>query len=105
MQKEGNMVIISDVSFPQESANAVGKRFLELPPIPEFMTLIGPYIKGKKKGGIQALEIYKLENSKVAEGIEFVTNRCVKYFGIPGYVYEINVYFEATEALNMIGLG
>ncbi|MEA3435154.1 MAG: hypothetical protein U9R43_01720 [Thermodesulfobacteriota bacterium] len=99
------MVIIGDISFPQESANDIGKRFLELPSVPEFMTLKGPYIKGKKNDGIQALEIYELDNSKIAEGIEFVTNRCVKYFGIPGYIYEINVYFEATEALNMIGLG
>ncbi len=99
------MVIIGDISFPQESANDVGKRFLELPSVPEFMTLKGPYIKGKKNDGIQAFEIYELDKSKVAEGIEFVTDRCVKYFGIPGYIYEINVYFEATEALNMIGLG
>lgn len=99
------MVIIGDISFPQESANDIGKRFLELPSVPEFMTLKGPYIKGKKNDGIQALEIYELDNSKIAEGIEFVTDRCVKYFGIPGYIYEINVYFEATEALNMIGLG
>ena len=99
------MVIIGNISFPQESANDVGKRFLELPPVPDFMTLKGPYIKGKKKNGIQALEIYELDKSKIAEGIEFVTNRCVKYFGISGYVYEIDVYLEATEALNMIGLG
>lgn len=99
------MVIIGDISFPQESANDVGKRFLELPPVPDFMTLKGPYIKGMKKDGIQALEIYELDKSKVAEGIEFVTDRCVHYFGIPGYVYEINVYFEAAEALKMIGLG
>ena len=99
------MVIIGDISFPQESANDVGKRFLELPPVPDYMTMKGPYIKGKKIGGIQVLEIYELDKSKVAEGIEFVTNRCVKYFGIPGYTYEINVFFEATEALKMIGLG
>jgi hypothetical protein len=98
------MVIISDVSFPQESANDVGKRFLELPPVPDFMTLIGPYIKGRKDG-IHAVEIYELDKSKVGEGLEFVSNRCVKYFGIPGYIYEVNVYLEATEALNMIGLG
>ena len=99
------MVIIGDMAFPQESANDIGKRFLELPPLPNYMTLKGPYIKGKKKGGIQVLEIYELDKSKVAEGIEFVTNRCVNYFGIPGYTYEINVFFEATEALKMIGLG
>lgn len=99
------MVIISDVSFPQESAHAVGKCFLELPPVPDFMTLKGPYIKGIGKDGIQAFEIYELDKSRVAEGIEFVTDRCVHYFGIPGYVYETNVYLEAAEALKMIGLG
>lgn len=99
------MVIICDISFPQESANKVGKRFLESTPVPDYITLKGPYVKGKKMGGIQVLEIYELDNAKVAEGIEFVTNRCVNYFGIPGYTYEINVYFEAVEALKMIGLG
>ena len=98
------MVIISDVSFPQESANDVGKRFLELPPVPDFMTLIGPFVKSKKDG-IQAIEIYELDKSKVGEGFEYVSSRNVKYFGIPGYVSEINTYFEAAEALNMIGLG
>lgn len=99
------MVIIGDISFPQESANDVGKRFLELPPVPDYMTLKGPFIKGKKKEGIQVLEIYELDKSKVAEGIEFVTNRCVNYFGVPDYSYEVNVYLEAAEALKMIGLG
>ena len=43
--KGEKMVIIGNISFPQESANDVGKRFLELPPVPDFMTLKGPYIK------------------------------------------------------------
>ncbi len=98
------MVIIGDISFPQESAHDVGRCFLEQSPVPDYMTLKGPYIKGKKEYGLQVFEIYELDKSKVAEGIEFVTDRCVKYFGIPGYVYEINVFFEAAEALKMIGL-
>ena len=98
------MVIIADISFPPETANDVGKRFLETAPLPEFMALKGPYVKGKKEG-IQVYEIYELDNSKIAEGLEFVTNRCVAYFGIPDYKYNINVYFEAVEALKMIGLG
>lgn len=98
------MVIIANISFPPESANAVGKRFLELAPLPENMSLKGPYVKGMKKDGIHVLEIFELDKSVVAEGIDVVTNRCVTYFGIPGYAYEINVYFEAVEALKMIGL-
>lgn len=99
------MVIIGDISFPQESANDVGRRFLEIAPLPDYMTLKGPYIKGMKKDGIQVFEIFELDNSRVAEGLEFVTNRCVSYFGIPGYTYKVDVYFEAAEALKMIGLG
>jgi hypothetical protein len=98
------MVIITNISFPPESASDVGKRFLETAPVPDFMALKGPYIKGKRDG-IQAFEFYELDNAKIAEGLDYVTNRCVAYFGIPNYRYEINVYFEAAEALKMIGLG
>ena len=98
------MVIIANISFPPENAGDVGKRFLETAPVPDFMALKGPYVKGRSDG-IQAFELYELDNSKIAEGLEFVTNRCVAYFGIPNYRYEINVFFEAAEALNMIGLG
>ena len=98
------MVIIANISFPPENASDVGKRFLEIDPVPDFMTLKGPYVKGRPDG-IQAFELYELDNSKIAEGLDYVTNRCVAYFGIPNYRYEINVFFEAAEALKMIGLG
>lgn len=97
------MVIITNMSFPPESARDVGERFLEAAPVPHFMTLKGPYIKGRKDG-IQAYELFELDKSKIAEGVQYATDRCVTYFGIPNYSYEINVFFEAAEALKMIGL-
>ena len=107
MEKRGEnkMVIIGKTSFPPESAKDVGKRFIELPPLPEFMTSSGPYIKSMGESNINCFEIFDMDKSKLAEGYEFVTNRLVSYFGIPGYKYEVNVYMEATEALGMIGLG
>jgi hypothetical protein len=48
------MVIIGKNSFPPESANEIGKRFLELPSLPDYMTMKGPYIRGMMEGGIQA---------------------------------------------------
>jgi hypothetical protein len=97
------MVIITAVRFPQESAKEVGKRFLELAPLPDYMTLKGPYVKGTDQG-IRVMEIFDLAESKLALGLDYATQRCITYFGIPGYTYEINVYFEAQEALKMIGL-
>ena len=93
------MVIIGKNSFPPESANEIGKRFLELPSLPDYMTM-----KGMMEGGIQGIEVYELDKAKLAEGLEYVTNRYVTYFGIPGFRYAIAPYFEAQEALKMIGL-
>jgi len=97
------MVIVNAIRFPQESANEVGKRFLEIAPPPDFMTMKGPYIKGTDQG-IRAMEIFELDENKLALGIDYVTQRCVAYFGIPGFTYETNVYFEAQESLKLIGL-
>ena len=98
------MVIIGKNSFPPESANEIGKRFLELPSLPDYMTTKGPYIRGMMEGGIQGIEVFELDKAKLAEGIEYVTNRYVTYFGIPGFRYAIAPYFETQEALRMIGL-
>jgi hypothetical protein len=97
------MVIINALRFPQESAKEVGKRFLEIAPVPDYMSINGPYIKGTEQG-IRAFEIFDLDETKLALGLDYVTQRCVTYFGIPGFTYEINVYFEAQESLKLIGL-
>ncbi len=97
------MVIINAMRFPQESANKVGKRFLEIASPPDFMSMKGPYIKGTEEG-IRAIEIFDLDETKLALGLDYVTQRCVAYFGIPGFSYETNVYFEAQESLKLIGL-
>ena len=98
------MVIIGMNSFPPESANEIGKRFLELPPLPDYLTMKGPYVHGMMEWGIQGVEVFELDKAKLAEGLEYVSNRYVTYFGIPGFRYAIAPYFEAQEALKMIGL-
>jgi len=97
------MVIINAMRFPQESASQVGKRFLEIAPPPDYMTMQGPYLKGTDQG-IKAIEIFSLDETKLAIGIDYVTQRCVSYFGIPGFSYETSVCFEAQESLKLIGL-
>jgi hypothetical protein len=36
------MIIISLASYPTESAREIGKRFLELPPLADYITMKGP---------------------------------------------------------------
>ena len=99
------MVIITENMFPPGSAKDVGKAFMELPPLPEFMTMKGPYINSTAGQGIRSIVIYECDRSKLAEGFEIVGDRLTKYFSVPGYTYSSNVWLEAQEALKMVGLG
>ncbi|MBW2636106.1 MAG: hypothetical protein JRC86_01035 [Deltaproteobacteria bacterium] len=105
-EKKGEitMVIIASLTFPPESAKDVGKRFTELPPLPDYIKMVGPYIRGSGSQGIQVLAPYEMDASKVADAMIVLGNRYVAYFGVPGFKYSINVWYDITEALAMVGL-
>ena len=98
------MVIMTHFLIPTEGAKETGKRFLELPPIPDYMTIRGPYLYSVEGEGIHSIDIFEVERAKVADAIEFLNNRHVAFFGIPGYSFSVNVCLEAGEAVKMIGL-
>jgi hypothetical protein len=95
------MVIIGMISFPTESSNEMGKRFMEIPP---FLNRKGPYFKSELGEGIKAISIFEFDPSKMAEAIEFVNNYYANYIGVPGYTYTIGTWLEAIEALKLVGL-
>jgi hypothetical protein len=99
------MVIISLVSYPPEQSKEVTKRFGELPPVPSFMTLKGPYFSGEVGVGTKAIILYEYDQTKTKEAMEYVGTRLAKYFGVPGFTYSVNIWLEVKEGLKMIGLG
>lgn len=99
------MVIITNISYPPESAEGMAKRFLEAPQTPDYMTRRGPYINASMDKGVTTLSLYELEKSRLAEGYEFLGNYLAIFFGVPGYKYEINPFFDIGEGLKMIGMG
>ena len=99
------MVIIGRMYYPTESTQEMAKRFLEAPQVPGFMSRKGPYVGSDLAEGISIVAFYELDNAKLAEGLDFVGNYYAMYFGVPGFKYEIQPYFEVAEALKMIGIG
>jgi hypothetical protein len=99
------MVIIAIVSYPTESSKEVGKRLGELPAPPAYVTIKGPYVSGEVGVGIKSIVLYEFDQAKTREAMEYVGNRLVKYFGVPGFTYTYGIWLEAKEALKMIGLG
>ena len=98
------MVIITENMFPPASAKDIGKAFLELPPLPEYITMKGPFVLGDTERGIRSILIYECDNSKLADALQVVGDRVTNYFDVPGYTYSVNAWYEAQEALKMIGL-
>ncbi len=99
------MVIIGMMSYPPESANDMGKRFLDSPAIPSYMTLKGPYVYSEVVGGIKILALYEFDQAKLREAEDAVLNRYARYFGVPGFTYSVQPWLEIKEALKLIGLG
>jgi hypothetical protein len=98
------MVIIGIMSFPPEQSKEIGKRFLEFPPLPAYMSMKGPFISNEVGVGIKSITIYEFDQSKTLEAIEFISNRYTIFYSVPGYTCSTNTWLEAKEALKMIGL-
>ncbi len=98
------MVIISDVTYPPESAKEIAKRYLKAPILPTFLKKKGPYITADRRDGIHSITFYELENEKLADGLKAIGDSLSIYFGVPGYSYNIKPYYELQEGLKMLGM-
>jgi hypothetical protein len=98
------MVIVSKVCYPPESARKLAERFMNAPTVPDYIRRKGPYIDSRTGTGVSTLSIFELDKSRLAEGLEFVANYMVHFFGVPGFTYEIKPYFDVAEGLKMLGM-
>jgi len=78
------MVIITDNFFPPGSSKEIGKAFLDLSPLPDYITMKGPYIKSAEEKGIRSIIIYECEKAKIADAFEFIAERLTNYYEVPG---------------------
>jgi hypothetical protein len=98
------MVIIAFATYPPESAKEMGKRFIKLSPVPDFIKVEGPYMYSNGDDGIQAASLYKFDKSKAAEVLQIVNDQYAAFFGVPGYQYDIKVCAGAERGLKVAGV-
>jgi hypothetical protein len=68
------------------------------------VTIKGPFLISEVGSGIKAIVLFEFDQTKTGESMEYVANRYAQYIGVPGLTYNVALWFEAKEALNMIGL-
>jgi hypothetical protein len=98
------MIAISLTSYPTESAEEMGKRFLGMSALPDYITMRGPYISSDIDEGIKGITIYEFEDSRYGEVYQLLADRMATFLGVPGFTYSLHHWLEAKDALKLVGL-
>ena len=72
--------------------------------IPEYLNRKGPYVGANLSEGVSIVVVYELDNSKLADGMDFIANFYTNFFGVPGFKYQITPHFDVAEGLKMLGM-
>jgi hypothetical protein len=98
------MIIIAQAMWPPENSNEMGKAFLEAPPLPDNIKMIGPYVTHYLEKGIKAITIYEFDAANIEDANRAIGKRFVSYSQVPGFTYEFRVWGEVQTALELLGL-
>lgn len=97
------MITIGISKWPTESGNEVGKRSLDMKPLPEFIQMIGPYMYPDENEGITAITIFKYDKAKAGEAAEAIANVYLPFFSVPGFRYSTKLASGAAATMKMMG--
>jgi len=97
------MVTIGISRWSTEAAKEIGKRSLEMKPLPDFVKMTGPYMYPDENEGIKAIAIFKYEKSKAGEAAEAIANVYLPFFGVQGFRYSLKLASGATATMKMMG--
>lgn len=97
------MITIGISKWPTESGHEVGKRSLEMKPLPDFVQMIGPYMYPDENEGITAITIFKYEKSKAGEASEAIAKAYMVFFGVTGFRYSTKLASGASATMKMMG--
>ena len=96
--------IVISGEFPGHKASEIGKKFLDLPKLPDFVKT--EHVFNAVAGKYKFFTIYEItEEEKYFEGLKAIYKRFSGYKDIEGYEYTVYPVLEAKDALRIIGLG
>lgn len=74
--------MLGTLTFPADSAAAVAGNFGRIAPVPDFMKLIGPYVRSSIEGGISTISIYECDDARADEAVDYLTRRYATFADI-----------------------
>ncbi len=85
------MIIKCIFSIPLKSIRDYARQINELPSLPEYITVRGPYINDAVGAGNQTISIYEFDESKFPEGWKSIFKQLDAFHGVPGFSFSAQV--------------
>ncbi|MHA1193691.1 MAG: hypothetical protein ACTSP9_15615 [Promethearchaeota archaeon] len=91
-------------SFPAHVGMEVGKKFIKLEKLPDFVKI--EHVFNAAVGDTTFFSIFKIEDEdKYFDALKAIVKRFSGYMDIVGYKYNLYPVLEAKDALSLVGLG
>ena len=92
------MVIKCIFSIPLKSIRDYARQVTELPPLPEYITIRGPYIHDAVGVGNQTITLYEFEESKSAEAWKSIFKQLDAFHSVPGFSFAAEILSKDKRA-------
>jgi hypothetical protein len=86
------MVINCSLSTSREGIRHYARQFIDLPPLPAYITKNGPYFKNEKGGKHEIIICYEFDKSKFVEAMENICKQLGAFRDVPGFALIADSY-------------
>lgn len=95
------MIIISESLYPLKSSEEIVKRIAEMAPLPDYISLKGPYARFILKSRIKSISIYEFDDLEFSKAFEYIANRISSCNGVTGFTYNIRIWYEEQKLFSL----
>jgi len=96
------MIMFGKILLTPESGLAVAETYGTIPPVPEFMSIKGPYVRSSIDGGISTLSIYEFDDERADEAVEYLQKRYATFDKIEGAKSYVEEWLGVGVALQLL---
>jgi hypothetical protein len=85
-----------------DCAEAVAENYGRIPSLPDFIRIIGPYIRSSIEGGISTTSIYEFDDARSGEAIEYLQKRYATFAAIDGVSATTEEWLAVGSVLQLL---
>jgi len=96
------MIMFGTMAFTPENAMEVAQCYESIAPIPDFITLTGPFIRSNIESGIHTTSIFNIDDALVEEGIAYLHARYAVFSSIANVTATVEEWLGVGTALQVL---